>query len=112
MTLFSALPTVGPSNDLNWNLGAGFPVERLTLACLQLARGQARDAMRTAALLEHPQPIGFLPFLGVSLRVRLEAARKLDDARAEQDLLARLRALGRTDLIAAPPCTSIQGDVG
>jgi len=108
-TVFSSLPNVGTRNELNWDLGAGFPVERLTLACLYLEKGDLRDAMREATVLEHPQPIGFLPFLGESLRVRLEAARLLGSGSLEQELRRRLERLGRSDLIARAPCTSIEG---
>ncbi len=110
MAIFVSLPDVGTPNELNWDLGAGFPVERLTVACLHLARGEAREAVRVATLLEHPQPLGFLPFLGESLRVRLEAARVLGDAPLERTFRTRLQELGRSDLIARAPCTSIQGD--
>ena len=84
-------------------------MEHLLAACLHLTRGEVRDAADEAALLEHPQPLSYVPFLAQSLRVRLEAARGLRNESMRAQLRQRLEDLGRSDLLAREPCSSLDG---
>jgi len=93
-------PTAG-MDSLVWDLFEPLAVERLTLARLLLAREQLEDAHRVAEVFDHPEPTIYLPFLPASLAVRLRVAERLGRTDAAAKYRARLRALGRGDLIAS-----------
>jgi hypothetical protein len=91
---FRALTPDAPRDELAWDLGSALAVERLRWAELALARGEPAEAHGVAAVLEHPGPIAFLPFLPASLELRLRAAR----AMGRNDLANLYR--GRLDRLA------------
>jgi hypothetical protein len=63
------------------------PTERLLLARLLLARGEALAALQVASNFDAPSPVAYLPYLPASLALRITAADRLGDAK----LLERLR---------------------
>lgn len=79
--------------NLDWGMGASLAPERLLLAQL-LAGRQPRQAIRTAAVFDHPVPAVFLPFLPASLELRRDAAKALGDSRKAREYADRLVALG------------------
>lgn len=109
LVLLSSIPVTGTRTSLAYDIGAGFPAERLVAACIHQKRGEYAEAAELAASLEHPQPTSYVPFLAASLRLRMEAARGLGDDSAHERIRARLLDLGRSDLIAREPCPSLQG---
>jgi tetratricopeptide (TPR) repeat protein len=89
---FGTLRVDVPAEELEWELIEPLPVERLVLARYALARGDLDEAIRHAAVFDHPSPIAYLPFVAAGLDVRLEAARKM----GRRDLVARYQSrLGR-----------------
>jgi tetratricopeptide (TPR) repeat protein len=112
LTLFEAIPSRSPRVALGYELGAGFPVERLLAACLRLAQGDGVRAAAAARVLDHGQPMSFLAFLPTSLAVRAQAARSLGDTELEARMNERLLDLGRDDLVARDVCSSLQGGRG
>ena len=97
----------GPQLDLDWSVGASLAPDRLLLARLLLARGQRREAIRSATVFDHPRPVAFLPFLPTSLQLRQSAAESLGEAREARAYADRLAALGATQRLAfvAPSST-------
>jgi hypothetical protein len=89
-----------PQTDLDWGPGGSLAPDRLLLARLLLARGQARDAIRTAAIFDHPVPAVFLPYLPASLELRHHAAQVLGATREARDYTERLMALGASERLA------------
>lgn len=99
---FRGLTPVSPRPELQYGLAESLAAERIQLAELLLARGEAEEAWRVAVLFDHPQPVLYVPFLPRSLAVRTraaEASRGSEWARRARDARARLEALGRTDLV-------------
>ena len=78
--VFAALQSSATPNQLSGSLWEPLAPERVQLARLQLARGDARLAHRTASVLDHPA-LGIFPmFVRGSLEVRQRAAVMLGDS--------------------------------
>jgi hypothetical protein len=99
IALLRGLAPRAPAIDLTWGEWESLAGERLLLARLLLARGEAREALRVAATHDHPQPIENLLYLPASLVVRREAASRLGLDRLAAEYRERLEALGRQDLV-------------
>jgi hypothetical protein len=87
---------LGRRDHLEQDLAEPAAGERLLLAELLLARGDPGAARSAAAILDHPAPTAFLPFLSASLELRRRAAMALGDGREARALQERLLALGQT----------------
>jgi serine/threonine-protein kinase len=101
--------SVGRRDSLEWELAEPMAGERLLLAQLLLARGQAAAAITVASVFDHQGPIVFLPYLPASLTVRVRASESLGNTAAAARYRDRLRRLGLDDqpLAHAP---HVQGD--
>jgi tetratricopeptide (TPR) repeat protein len=86
-------PTATSHQDLTWNPWESLGGERLLLARLLLARGQAAGALEVASGFDSPVPVSYLMYLPASLSVRVQAAEQLGDTRLAQAGRARLAAL-------------------
>ena len=80
MRTFAALQPSATPNQLTGSLWESLAAERVELARLRLARGDARLAHRTASVLDHPAMGTFALFLRGSLEVRQRAAVMLGDS--------------------------------
>ena len=87
---------VGTPSDLSWDLIAPRAEERLLLARLLLARGENEEALRVAAVFDHPQPVAFVTYVPASLEVRAAAARALGRSREQRTFEARLERIRRS----------------
>lgn len=96
---FRSLHPVVNVDELEWSYGEAFPVERLELARMLLARGEASEAYEVARSFDHPAPIIHLAFLPASLAVRHEAARVMERPDLAREARERLLRLGREDLL-------------
>jgi hypothetical protein len=90
----------GPQRELDWGLGEPLAVDRLLLARLRLARREWREAIRSAAVFDHPIPAVFLAFVPASLELRRTAAEALGETREARIYMDRLAALGATQRLA------------
>jgi hypothetical protein len=88
-----ALTPNGRRNDISWQPWESLGPERMLLAELLLAHGDARGAIRVATLIDAPEPVAYLYWLRSSLRLRLRAAEQLHDARLAESYRARLAQL-------------------
>jgi hypothetical protein len=88
------VPATLPGDALSWDEFAPLGLERLALARLLLARGEYVDAIRVADVFDSPSPHIYLLFARISLRLRLEAARRIPDQLLVKRFEARLAALG------------------
>jgi eukaryotic-like serine/threonine-protein kinase len=86
-------PTATSHQDLTWNPWESLGGERLLLARLLLARGQAAEALGVASGFDSPVPVSYLMYLPASLSIRVQAAEQLGDTRLAQAGRARLAAL-------------------
>lgn len=89
-----------PGYLLTWTPMGGFGAERLLLASLLLAHGDAAEARTVAASLDAAAPSMFPLFLRSSLELRARAAQRLGDAQDVARIrarLAQLSAAGRTN---------------
>ncbi len=95
VTAFQALLTepFAPGAALTWNPNGGYGAERLQLAQLLLARGDAAAARDVAATLDAAAPAAFLLYLRAGLDVRMQASTRLNDAAAVAALRTRLARL-------------------
>ena len=82
-----------PGELLTWTPVGGFGLERLLLAALLLAHGEAAEARTVAASLDAAAPSIFPLFLRPSLELRVRAAQALGDAQDVTRLRARLARL-------------------
>jgi len=87
------IPTATSHQDLVWDPWESLGGERLLLARLLLARGQAAGALDVAGGFDSPVPVSYLMYLPASLSVRVRAAEQLGDTRLAQAARARLAAL-------------------
>jgi eukaryotic-like serine/threonine-protein kinase len=90
---------------LDYGLVEPLAPERMLLAELLLARGDAEEAYRTAALFDHPGAAIFVPFVARSLELRARAARAMPGrqwAERARQAEERLNVLGRADLVRQP----------
>jgi eukaryotic-like serine/threonine-protein kinase len=87
-------PTADDGSALVWNPWESLAGERLLLARLFFARGEADAALQTASIFDAPASLAFLPYLPASLALRREAAERLgmrklaDELRRRQIVLA------------------------
>ncbi|HSM04967.1 MAG TPA: protein kinase [Longimicrobiales bacterium] len=89
-----ALAPVDTPVNLAWGLWQGLGAERMLLARLYLEQREFERAIQVAGVLDHPQPMAFLPYRPESLRIRVEAAEALGrraDAAAYRQRLDGLR---------------------
>ena len=80
-------------NDITWQPWESLAAERLLLAELLLARGDARSAIDVATLIDAPEPVAHLYYLRRSLQLRVRAADLLRDAARAKSYRARLAQL-------------------
>jgi tRNA A-37 threonylcarbamoyl transferase component Bud32/tetratricopeptide (TPR) repeat protein len=102
------LKALRPAADpawITWDLFESAASERLLLAQLQLATGDAAGALTTAKAFDSPRSQVNQLYLAESLRIRLRAAEQLGRGADRSRIEARLRALGRTDLISRESAT-------
>jgi hypothetical protein len=90
---FKGLSMTALGDSLEWKWSTSLPVERLTLAQLQLAIGAPEDALSTVSVFDHPGPLVFLPFLPESLAIRYRASERLGLREQAETYLERLRAM-------------------
>jgi hypothetical protein len=83
------VPTAGDWDALAWNPWEALGGERLLLARLLLARGEARAALQVASNFDAPSPVTYLPYLPASLAVRIAAAERLGDGKLAERLRRR-----------------------
>ena len=96
------LRAVRPAADpgwITWGLFEAAAAERLLLAELLLATGDATGAWETASTFDSPRTQIQLLYLPASLTVRLRAAQQLGRGSDAGRIEARLRAIGREDLL-------------
>ena len=72
-----------------WNPWEALGGERLLLARLLLARGEARAALQVASNFDAPSPVTYLPYLPASLELRIEAAERVGDRKLTERLRRR-----------------------
>ena len=101
--LFGTLTPTAPGDSMYWSIVEPLAVEKLILAQLLMARGEHERAHEVAAIYDYPQAVMFLPYLAVSLSIRLKAAEALGQAQAAERYRVRLEALGRSDLAGSEP---------
>ncbi|MEP7343976.1 MAG: serine/threonine-protein kinase [Gemmatimonadaceae bacterium] len=82
-----------PEEELTWQPWEALALERLRLAELLLARGDAAGALRTAEPLDAPEPVVHLMTLRRSLELRERASKSLGQAAQVQTLRERLQRL-------------------
>jgi eukaryotic-like serine/threonine-protein kinase len=90
---FRRLVPTADDAALVWNPWEALGAERLLLARLLLAKGEALAALQVASNFDAPSPVTYLPYLPASLVVRIEAAGKLGDEKLLQRLQRRQRML-------------------
>jgi serine/threonine-protein kinase len=99
---YRALSPILNEDDLEWDWGGAFAIERLELAKLLLARGEHRAARDVASLFDHQGPITYLILLPESLAIRYQAAIAMGNSEAAQAFRQRLTELGRAELVEVP----------
>ena len=102
-TALRLLKSLRPAADpswITWDLWESAASERLLLAELQLATGDAAGAWATAEAFDSQRSQVQQLYLAPSLHVRLRAAEQLGRGPDRARMEARLRALGRQDLLA------------
>jgi tetratricopeptide (TPR) repeat protein len=82
-------PTAADGTALTWNPWEALGGERLLLAELLLARGEALAALQVASNFDAPAPISYLPYLPASLTLRIRAAERLGDSKLAERLRRR-----------------------
>ncbi len=87
--LLALVPTADDWDALAWNPWEALGGERLLLARLLLARGEAQAALQVASNFDAPSPVTYLPYLPASLAVRIEAAERLGDGKLAERLRRR-----------------------
>jgi len=90
------LMTLRPSgrrSDITWKPWESLGAERMMLAELLFARGDARRAIDIATLIDAPEPVAYLYWLRSSLRLRVRAAEQLHNTRLAESYRARLSYL-------------------
>ena len=93
LEIFRVLRPSAPHNVLQGSLWEALAPERLTMARLLLARGDALAAHRAASVIDQPEILIHQLFLAPSLAIRLDAARALHDRVLEQHVQSRLTSL-------------------
>ena len=101
-TAIQRLRTLRPAADpgwITWDVWESAASERLLLSELQLATGDPSGAWETAQAFDSQRSQVQQLYLPASLGVRLRAARALNRGADRSRIEARLRALGRSDLV-------------
>jgi hypothetical protein len=88
-----ALKPTARRNDIAWQPWESLGAERMMLAELLLARGNARRAIDVATLIDATEPAAYLYWLRSSLQLRVRAADQLRDASLAKSYRARLSQL-------------------
>lgn len=88
-----ALRPTAPRGELAWQPWESLAGERMLLAQLLLARGEAQEADQVAGQLDAAEPVVHLLYLRPSLTIRLQAARMMQNDRLAARYQARLRRL-------------------
>ena len=83
------VPTTDNWAALTWDPWEALGAERLLLARLLLAKGEALAALQVASNFDAPSPVTYLPYLPASLAVRIEAAERLGDGKLAERLRRR-----------------------
>ena len=96
------VPTADDGTALAWNPWEALGGERLLLARLLLARGEARGALQVASNFDAPSPVTYLPYLPASLELRIEAAERLGDRKLAERLNRRRLVLESSHLGSNP----------
>jgi hypothetical protein len=107
-TCLRLLKGIRPAADpgwVTWDVWESAAAERLLLAELQLATGDAAGAWKTAEAFDSQRSQVQQLYLPASLRVRLRAAGQMGRGQDRVRMEARLRALGREDLITRESAT-------
>ncbi len=73
-----------------WHFLEPLALEQLRLAQLLLATGATEEAFRVASVFDAPGVLGFVPYLPVSLELRIRAAERLNRREVAERLRARL----------------------
>ena len=105
LRLLKALRPAADPSFITWDLWESAASERLLLAELQLATGDAPGAWETARAFDSPRSQVQQLYLAASLNVRLRAAEQLGRGADRARMEARLRALGRRDLLGGRGAT-------
>ena len=92
-TLSAVVSDALVAGDLQWDELEPRGAERLTLARLYLARGDARRALDVASVFDSSWPLIYMLYLPASLELRAEAASKLGDTVRASLFRERLGAL-------------------
>jgi hypothetical protein len=92
----NALVPTTDMDDLAWKPWESLGGERMLLARLLLARGEARAALDAASAFDAPATVMYLPYLPASLALRADAAARLGDDKLAQRLRRRLELLADT----------------
>lgn len=95
LRILGALHPAGGVGDETWNVWDSAASERLLLAQVLLARGDARRAMEVAELFDSPRTQIHMLYLAPSLLVRAVAAGRLRMTADSLRVAGRLRALSR-----------------
>jgi hypothetical protein len=94
IAMLSALvPAVSPSGIVQWSEVASVPAERLLLAQLLLAKGDAAGALAIANVFDSPSPAIYSLFLRASLDLRAAAAARLGLTQLQSQFQSRIAAL-------------------
>jgi tetratricopeptide (TPR) repeat protein len=94
-----ALRPVASRLYLTWGLWQSFAGERMALAEILLAQGDPTRAIDVASGFDHFEPVVYLLYLPQSLALRHRAATQLGRADLAERYAARLREIGRPDLL-------------
>lgn len=96
-----ALKPTARRNDIAWQPWESLAAERMLLAELLLARGDARGAIDVASLLDAPEPAAYLYYLRQSLVLRARAAERLRDTPLMESYRARISQLDTSAALVA-----------
>ncbi|HEY8256713.1 MAG TPA: protein kinase [Gemmatimonadales bacterium] len=95
---FRALRVTVPAEALEWGLAEPMALERLVIAQYALGHGDAAEAYLAAAGFDHPAPVAYLPYLPLSLDIRMRAAERMGRSDLVSRMQARLRRLRSSEV--------------
>jgi hypothetical protein len=84
---------------MSWGLWQSLAAERMALAEILLARGEASRAIDIASGFDHFEPVVYLLYLPRSLALRHRAATQLGRSDLAKEYAERLKRIGRQDLL-------------
>ena len=82
-----------PSGEIVWDIATPRGLERLTLARLQAARGDYRNAIDIANVFDAAWPSIYLLYVPASLQLRIDAAQKMGNSGLASRLRDRLAVM-------------------